>query len=110
MALRRGRTGLQGRCGSDRASNELATAVGTDAAKTIVRAGRTEGALERTDARFRLGRQIRVAAFAIGFQSQHRSHTSARLGAKKEEHYEGTKDTKKKEGRRSRRWSIAPDD
>ncbi len=68
------RCGIFGQHGgrSDWTCDEVATAVGADAAQNIAGAGDTEGALVAADQRVcRVGRQIVVAAFAVGTELQH---------------------------------------
>jgi hypothetical protein len=56
----------------DRARLEVATAVGADSAQHVVRAAGAERALEGADACVgAVGRQIDVAALAVGAQLEH---------------------------------------
>ncbi len=56
----------------DRAADQFAAAVGADAGEPGLRAVGAEGAFEGADPRLRaVGRQVAVAAFAIGAQGEH---------------------------------------
>lgn len=57
---------------SARPRQQLAAAIGADTAQPVLRTRRAKRALKRTDARLGgRGRQIAVAAFAVGAELEH---------------------------------------
>jgi hypothetical protein len=56
---------------TNRAGNEIAAAIGADAAKYGIGAVAAEGAFETADPRHRVGWQIAVATFTIGPEFEH---------------------------------------